>query len=193
MSEIAKQVGKTTLFIGQIFEIIHQTMQTSDGKQKVFEKAIRSPGVRLIIIDKQNQKILLTKEFRYEINDFDFRLPGGKVCDSIEEYKLALDQGLDKSIENAVLNESQQEAGIVPKKISRFYVSKSGGPTVEWDLYYYIISEFDKSSQELEFGENIMVEWLTYDQAINMCLDGKIKEDRSVGVLMKYFRTLKLI
>ncbi len=43
----------------------------------MFETAVRSPGVRLIIV-KDNQ-MLITKEFRGELDDYDYRLPGGKV------------------------------------------------------------------------------------------------------------------
>ncbi|MEI6117757.1 MAG: hypothetical protein WCP92_00380 [bacterium] len=48
------------------------------------EIAKRSPGVRLIICD--GDKILITNEFRKEVNTDDYRLPGGKVFDTLKEY-----------------------------------------------------------------------------------------------------------
>ena len=54
-------------------------------KKMTFEKARRAPGVRLLIIKKN--KILITKEYRDEIGEFDYRLPGGKVFDKLEEYQ----------------------------------------------------------------------------------------------------------
>jgi 8-oxo-dGTP pyrophosphatase MutT (NUDIX family) len=53
-------------------------------QELVFEIARRSPGVRLIICDKD--KILLSKEFRKELKGYDYRLPGGKVFDTLKEY-----------------------------------------------------------------------------------------------------------
>jgi len=40
--------------------------------------------VRLIICD--GDKILLTKEYRSEVDTVDYRLPGGKVFDTLIEY-----------------------------------------------------------------------------------------------------------
>ena len=68
---------------GKLFELVH--LPQPDGR--VFELARRAPGVRLIICDRQNKTILLTKEFRQELDGWDYRLPGGKVFDSLDEYE----------------------------------------------------------------------------------------------------------
>jgi hypothetical protein len=44
-----------------------------------------------IIIQNEEKKILLTKEFRYELDAYDWRLPGGKVVDTLDEYLSILD------------------------------------------------------------------------------------------------------
>jgi len=57
---------------GKLFELVHLTQP--DGR--VFEVARRAPGVRIIIADRDNQKVLLTKEIRRELETPDYRLPG---------------------------------------------------------------------------------------------------------------------
>ena len=69
------------------FEIIHQDYKIWE-KIITFEVAKRAPWVRLIIINKDN-KILLSKEYRTELEEFDYRLPWWKVFDSKEERKSA--------------------------------------------------------------------------------------------------------
>src|SRR5437763_708903 len=69
---------------GKLFEVISEPVEI-DGKAFEFEKVRRSPGVRLIIRDGQGN-ILLTREFRRELSKFDYRLPGGKVFDSLIEF-----------------------------------------------------------------------------------------------------------
>src|ERR1035437_4570891 len=69
---------------GKIFEVVSEPVEI-DGKTFEFEKVRRSPGVRLIIGDGQDN-ILLTREFRRELSRFDYRLPGGKVFDSLDEF-----------------------------------------------------------------------------------------------------------
>src|SRR5262245_50284096 len=69
---------------GRIFRLITQRMRLSDGSELDFEFAERAPGVRVLLTDGKN--ILLTKEWRVEIHAWDYRLPGGKVVDSLKEY-----------------------------------------------------------------------------------------------------------
>src|SRR4030043_137438 len=78
---------------GQIFYLVTQPMLIG-SREFEFEKVRRPPGVRLII-KSTSGKILLTREFRNETGNWDFRLPGGKVFDSIVEYDSALRDGQD--------------------------------------------------------------------------------------------------
>ena len=58
----------------------------TDGR--TFELARRAPGVRVIIPDHRAAgKVLLTKEFRRELNGGTSRLPGGKVFDTLAEFE----------------------------------------------------------------------------------------------------------
>ena len=74
------------VYEGRIFEVVKQPMKVGN-KEMEYELARRAPGVRLLII--KNNKILLTKEFRTEVNSYDYRLPGGKVFDTLAEYRRA--------------------------------------------------------------------------------------------------------
>ena len=53
--------------------------------KKWYERAVRPPWVRLILTNTED-KYILTKEFRHEQWGFDYRLPGWKVVDSLDEY-----------------------------------------------------------------------------------------------------------
>ncbi len=82
---LKKDGPEKVVYKGRILEIVEQPMRLGD-KKMTFEMARRAPGVRLIIADTSRQKILLTKEYRYEFEDYDYRLPGGKVVDTLEEF-----------------------------------------------------------------------------------------------------------
>lgn len=75
---------------GKIIQIIEEKKDIN-WKKKIFERARRSPWVRVMIKNDKNQ-ILLTREFRYELNDFDRRLPWWKVFDTLDEYASILDK-----------------------------------------------------------------------------------------------------
>ena len=161
-------------------------MKAAD-KKVVFEIARRSPGVRLIIINK-GKEILLAKEFRNELNAFDYRLPGGKVFDTLKEYQEKRQQEILPFAIKAAEKECQEETGLLAKDVVYFATTKAGA-TVEWDLFYFIIDDFEEliDGQNLETGEIIDIEWKSFTEVRKLCKDGKIKEDRTLGILFRFF------
>src|SRR5690349_1874405 len=91
---------------GKMFEII-----TWEGKPgKIFEKARRAPGTRILAEMEVNgeKKVVLTKEIRREAQGIDYRLPGGKIFDSLSEYRSFLEKGQD--IASVALEKAKAEA-----------------------------------------------------------------------------------
>jgi 8-oxo-dGTP pyrophosphatase MutT (NUDIX family) len=169
---------------GKIIEVVQEEVERS-GMTKTFEFARRSPGARLIIV--KDEKVLLSKEFRHELGGYDYRLPGGKVYDSLNEYNSALELAVDisESAKNAAIKEAREEVGIDVKDIS-FYHKSICGATVVWDLFYFVVNDFNEVPQELESGEDIKAEWIDREKVKSMCLDGSISEERSALVLLRY-------
>ena len=143
---------------GKIIEVVQKVVERN-GKTNTFEFARRSPGTRLIIV--KGDYILLTKEYRYENDKYDYRLPGGKVFDTLLEYHDALQahKNLADLAKNAAIKEAREEAGIDVTDIYFFHKSICGA-TVVWDLYYFIVNSFNEVNQELEEGEDITIEYI---------------------------------
>ncbi len=169
---------------GSIIEVVQREVE-QNGKTKVFEFARRSPGTRLII--SKDGKILLTKEFRHELDGYDYRLPGGKVYDTLGEYNAALASGTDiaEAAKRAALKEAREEVGVEASGAEFLHKSVCGA-TVVWDLFYFVITEFTQAEQELEDGEDITAGWYTPEQVRAMCMSGEVSEERSALVLLRY-------
>lgn len=171
---------------GHLFELVHHPQP--DGR--VFEVARRAPGVRVIIADKQTKKVLLTKEFRRELNEYDFRLPGGKVFDSLAEYETFRAIGRD-ILEPAAAKakaEAQEEAGMAVKEVT-FFKKSTLGATVEWDLYVFEATEWGEhqDGQSLEEGELVEeVNWYDFSEVEHMILTGKMQEERIALILLQW-------
>lgn len=171
---------------GDIFEVVK--VPRPDGR--VFEIARRAPGVRLIIADKSSQKVLLIREFRHEFNDWDYRLPGGKVFDTLEEYKQFRQSGEDVLLparEKAV-GEGLEEAGIILHEFELFQKSTLGA-TIEWDLLVFEVIDWSEvsSGQQLEQGEEIEANnWFSYNEAKEMIIRGEVREERIALVLLRW-------
>ncbi len=176
------------LYKSRLFEVVSEPVEI-EGKTFEFEKVRRSPGVRLIISDGQGN-ILLTREFRWELSKFDYRLPGGKVFDSLDEFN-AFKQGKGDIIEaakRAAIKEAREETGFILGDCEYLSTSKLGA-TVEWDLLYFFASiDWSKQGdQELEVGENIEVVWFSEEEVMNLIFEEeKFSEERSVVALIRF-------
>jgi ADP-ribose pyrophosphatase YjhB (NUDIX family) len=173
---------------GRLFELVHTTQP--DGR--VFEVARRAPGVRLIISDTDTQKLLLTKEFRHELNDWDYRLPGGKVFNTLDDYEAFRKSGKEimKAAEAQAKNEALEEAGVTINELK--FVRKSAlGATVEWDLYVFEATKWElhKDGQHLKEDEPqdiVSVDFYDYSEVKRMILSGQIQEERIALILLQW-------
>lgn len=171
---------------GKMFELVHTTQP--DGR--VFEVARRAPGVRVIIADKKSKKLLLQREFRRELNGYDFRLPGGKVFDTLEEFDAFRKEGDDivgAAAEKAKA-EAREEAGVAVDEVKLFKKSTLGA-TVEWDLFVFEATKWHmhEAGQALEDGERIDVpSWFGYAEVEHMIMRGDLHEDRIALILLQW-------
>ena len=180
---------------GKIIEVVEQDIKVGD-KIQTFEMARRSPGTRTIICSNQN-RILLTREYRHEVSGYDYRLPGGKVFDTLQEYNKFLSTNPTNEARLAVAvigaqKELNEEVGLKNANLEFLSLSKCGA-TVEWDLYYFVtkVDETDLVEQSLEHGEDITTDWYTYHQVNEFALSkDKMSEERSVAVLLRYLNNL---
>ena len=174
------------VYEGKMFEVVKQPMRIGD-KIVEFETARRAPGVRIIIV--KDNKMLLSKEYRFEQKDWDYRLPGGKVFDTLQEYREALanDGDLLKHADVAAKRECEEEVAITPKKMRHIYTTTPSASVV-LGLYYFVVEEFEEhpDGQKLEHGEVIHPAWKTFDEVKKLCLDGGVKEEFTVAVLLRF-------
>ncbi len=174
---------------GKMFEIV-----TWEGKPGVkFEAAARAPGVRLIIETEKNgmKALLMTKEIRREAGGFDFRLPGGKVFDSLNELDQHRESGNDISpiAETAAKKEGKEEAGISGGEYTPIEISKAGA-SVEWDLHYFVVKNSEIGEQELEEHEQGDIETviLSAEEIFYKLSQREIKEGRSADILWSWLQ-----
>ena len=173
------------------WEIVYRGVLFCIEKHKIkgYERAIRPPGTRMILRNSEG-KILITKEHRNEIGGVDYRVPGGKVFNYLEEYLQVRgnDEALNKAAKTAGEREALEEAGV--RKIEDLEIIKksTAGATVEWDLYFMRGKISEMGEQELDGDEKdhgIEIGFYNDAQVLQMIKEGKINEERLVAVLMR--------
>lgn len=179
---MSEQLPEEVVFSGKLGEVVHTTQP--DGR--VFERYRRAPGTRLVIVTPA-KKVIMTREHRQETGNVDLRLPGGKVCDSLEAYHqlLASGRNIADAATEAAAKEASEEVGVSVRNL-KLLARAAAGATVEWDLYYFMTDEYDENAegQRLEYGERIERVELGAQEIRHAINDGEMQEWRSVGVLL---------
>jgi ADP-ribose pyrophosphatase YjhB (NUDIX family) len=183
-----QKIDEKIMYQGRMIEIVEESIET-DGKIKLHESGRRAPGVRLIIMTPDGE-FLISKEMRPSIG-MDYRLPGGKVFDSLVEYNEFLatnptDEIILEKAKEAAIKEGEEEMGIKATDVEFFCKSRCGG-SFEWDLYYFIVKKYEETKQRLEDAEKIEVVKVNKEKLKELAFSGQMNEDRSVGILAKYF------
>jgi hypothetical protein len=178
------------VFQGKMVEVVHQPMKHK-GVVQMYEWAQRAPGVRMIIPNYEAKELVLTREYRTELDAFDIRLPGGKVFNSLKEWNVHKESGEDiKPIAlEKVKEEGLEEAGIVIDEATLLAVSKNGA-MMHWDLLYFVADKWHEhkdGAQHQEFEQGVTsVKRYKFAEVEKLLRDGSISEDRSVAALLRW-------
>ena len=189
--DVDTRKGYLSVFNGTV----GQVLQNKKGR----EYYRRSPGVRGII--DTGKGLIISKEKRlYLDKEFDHRLPGGKVADTLSEYliflsKVAQDASSnDFLIRDALIKELKEEVGVsfarYGKGVSLFHISPSSS-SVQHDLYYYLITEYEIGEAKPEEDEVIERLELSYKEIWNLLINKEFSEDRTRAVLYDFLFTQK--
>lgn len=192
MSDISNYNGSLFQVLQRTKDVTFQVEEKTVVKHLEFEIVRRPPGVRALVV--QDSKLLLNYEYRYELENWDYRLPGGKVFDTNDSYNFGIQEGnIIDAVINALKKELKEESDIEVINYSLLNISRCG-LTVEWDLYYFLIDQYidniNTLIQKSEY-EFIQTQWVDFSTALELCLSGKISETRSAYEIMRYILNRK--
>ncbi len=193
--EIRDLEDYSTLFSSRLFSVKEHSVLFSDGEKKRFQFVERSPGVRVLVTS--GNYLLLNCEYRLEIGDWDYRLPGGKVFESRQEFDQFLEMKGGNSaffdkVTQAALKELNEETGLEYLPGDLVFMEKSPcGSVINWDLYFFHVPlnsspTFLSERIETVEGERLKHVWVSWKEALNLCLTKAIREDRTRAFLFNF-------
>lgn len=157
---------------GRHFRVMHEVVEIEPGKKRTFEFVWRLDGTRTLAVDDQNN-ILLTREYRHELQDYDWRLPGGKL-----DFE-------GENITEAAKRELLEETGVAALNWEYLW-STTPDATVRFKRHFLLATNVKIGHQRLSEGEKIEVTWLPIMQAKNMALNGTIREEISALSILRF-------
>jgi hypothetical protein len=187
-SRMGTGTSERRVYNGRLFEILNRTLRLDDGNRssEIAIETVRPPGVRVILTDEHGGMFLMLREYRFEHGLWDVRLVGGKGCDSLEEFQAADPTLVSERARAAAVKETAVEDGVRIEGPEFLAISRLGA-SIEWDLYLYKAAvRCPATGSKAESGEFLYPAWRSKAEVYLMCVNGRVHEDRSALMLMRY-------
>ncbi len=168
-----KTVKSETVYEGRVISLIKDTVTLPNGDTATREVVTHRGGVGVIAED-ENGNILFVKQFRYPYKEVVLEIPAGKR-DSLDEDPLECGK-----------RELKEETGATAKN---FYSLGSLYPTPGYCgeiIWLFAAKGLEFGNQHLDNDEFLNVEKIPLKEAVEMVLEGKIKDSKTQIAILKY-------
>ena len=155
------------------FDVVRRQTPDRDGKLHTHE-IILHPGAAVILPLLDAETCVMIRNTRPSIERELWELPAGTLDKEGESFAEAAARELEE--------ETGYRAGRL-EHLCAFYTSP--GFLTEM-LHAYVATDLKHSHQQLEDGERIIVEKVRLSEAVEMCLDGRIVDGKTMIALMHW-------
>ena len=168
-----KTLDSNLVYDGKIITVIKDSVELSDGHKSFREVVIHNGGVVIAAL-KDEDTILLTKQYRYPLKSVNIELPAGK-----------LEIGEDP--DEACKRELEEETGYQAKEWrSLGYINTTPGICTE-KLYLYFATDLEYVGEHPDDGEIINSFECKLSDAFNMIKTGEINDAKTICALTRAF------
>lgn len=159
------------LLITKRFRVVRVTENCRDGTQRTRE-IVEHPGSVVIVPMVSDEAVCLIRNFRQAVGDTLWELPAG-----------TLDR--DEPIAEAARRELEEETGYRAAVLEERPGLWMSPGILRERMHVFVARELTPGPQALEPGETIDTHVVAWDEAVRMCLDGRIDDAKSVAALLR--------
>ncbi|VTR92254.1 adp-ribose pyrophosphatase : NTP pyrophosphohydrolase OS=Singulisphaera acidiphila (strain ATCC BAA-1392 / DSM 18658 / VKM B-2454 / MOB10) GN=Sinac_5018 PE=3 SV=1: NUDIX [Gemmata massiliana] len=163
-----------TVHVGRRIRVEVNTLTTADGKT-IRRDAIRHPGAVVILPVLDAEHVVLLRNFRFVIGETLWEAPAGTVEPN---------EALEVCAKRELLEETGYQAA---KWRSLGYMYASPG-VMDEKLHLFVAEELTPGTARPEPDEQLEPVTVRLDEAIRMCLDGTIRDAKTITSLLLWER-----
>lgn len=163
-----KLLKRQRIYSGNIIDLEVDQIQIN-GRQFVRE-VVRHPGGVVVLAEVEEDLIPFVRQHRYPMNRELLELPAGK-----------LDSGEEPAISAA--RELEEETGFRPRDLKHVMSFYSSPGFCDELLYLYYTRDVVRTAPKLDFDEDLVVEFYSLRDAIEMAGRGEILDAKTTAAL----------
>ena len=162
------------------FDYLHKNGSVKTQSREAYD---RGNGATILLYNKQQQTVVLTRQFR--LPTF---INGNETGMLIEACAGLLDKD---NAEDCIRRETEEETGYKVKEVHKIFEAYMSPGSVT-EILYFFIAQYTKEMKESEGGgvdegEDIEVLEYNFDQALKMVAKGEIKDGKTI-MLLQYLQ-----
>jgi ADP-ribose pyrophosphatase len=165
-----------TVYVGRRIRVEVDTLHTPDGKT-IRRDAIRHPGAVVILPVLDAEHVVLLRNFRFVVGDTLWEVPAGTLEPN-------------EPLEACARRELLEETGYTAARWQSLgYLYASPG-VMDEKLHLFIAEELTPGPAKPEPDEQLEPVTVSRADAISMCLDGTIRDAKTMTLLLRWERML---
>jgi len=172
-----KTLNSKTVYNGKVMTIIKDDIETADGHKSFREVVLHSGGV-VILAMKDDQTILLVKQYRYPLKKTNLEFPAGKL-------------EIGENPDDASKRELEEETGYRAKSWKSLgFINTTPGICTE-KLYLYLAKDLEFAGEHPDVGEVIKCFEYKLSDVFEMIKNGEINDAKTICAMFRAFSCSK--
>ncbi|MBQ8178431.1 MAG: NUDIX hydrolase [Clostridia bacterium] len=173
MDLIEKEVRKNYIYKGKILNLRADDVMLPDGSLSTREYVEHRGGASVLAVDDEGY-VYLVKQYRYAYREAILEIPAGKLEVGEEPIVTAF-------------RELSEETGLIGEIEPFGLLYPTPGYTNE-PLYVFKATKLKKDVQRLDDGEFLDVIRIPFADALQMVMDGVIRDAKTAYAILRYAR-----
>lgn len=165
-----KTISREEIYKGKIISLVKDTITLPNGKTAIREVILHNGASAIVPIDDEGN-ILLVRQYRQPIQKELLEIPAGLLEKGEEPLECAK-------------RELEEETGYKAKEFSHLCSMYSAVGFSTEKIHIFLATGLYEGKQSLDEDEFVNVEKYSLDEAIDMILDGRIEDGKTVSGIL---------
>lgn len=171
---MSERVEARTVWDGRLFSVEVVRFRHADGHW-VQREVVRHPGAVIVLPVLDEMRVVMIRNYRIAPDERLWELPAGKL-ESGEEPIRAAGRELEE--------ETGYAAGRI-EPLGEYYTSPGFADEL---MRAFVATDLHEVGQRLEPGEDIEVRSVPLEEALDMTVDGRIRDGKTIATLLMWER-----